>query len=102
MDSGEWSVRIKGRIDQDLVGGFLVSWPSDDESDLARLLGVQPKVRRFVPVIHVVQVVHILERHAENAAASKIDCRSARLVGFERLGDDLAPAWFLRERDTSL
>ena len=72
MDGDEWSGGIKWRVDQDFVGGFLVSGPSNHESDLARLRRVQPKIRRFVSIVHVVEVVHILEWHSENAVPSEV------------------------------
>jgi len=97
IDSDKWGGGIKRCIDEDLVSGFLVSGPSDDESNLTGLHGIQPKVYRFVGVVHVVEVMHILEGHSKDAVASEINCRSVLWSGFDRLGDNLAAAWFLGE-----
>ena len=102
IDGDEWGGRIKRCVDEDLVSGFLVSRPSDDESDLARLHRVQPKICWFVSIVHVVEVVHILEGHSENAVAGEIDRRSVRGSRFDPLGNNLAAIWFLWERDAGL
>jgi len=67
---------MERRIDEDLVSSFFVSRPSDDESDLARFHGVEPKIYQFVPVVHAIEVVHILERHSEDTVAGEIHRRS--------------------------
>ena len=102
IDSDEWGGRIKRCIDEDLVSGFLVSTPSDDEGDMTGLHWIQPKIYRFVSVVHAVEVIHILEGHSKNAIAGEIDRRSVLGFGFDRLGDNLAPTWFLWERNTGL
>ena len=73
MDGEEWSVGVKRYVSRDVVGGFLVPRPSDDESDPTRLHRVQSKICRFVSVVHAAEVVHILEGHSEDAVAGEVD-----------------------------
>lgn len=73
IDGDQWGGGIKRYIDEDLIGGFFVSRPSDDEGDPARLRRIQPEICWFVSIVHIVEIVHILEGHSENAVASEID-----------------------------
>lgn len=75
IDSDEWGGRIKRCIDGNLVSGFLVSWPSDDERNLARLHRIKPKIYRFMSIVHIVEVVHVPEGHSEDAVSCEIDRR---------------------------
>ena len=102
INGDEWGGGIKRCVDGDLVSGFLVPRPSDDKSDPIGLDRVQPKIYRFVSVVHVVKVVHILEGHSEDAIAGEIDCGSVSSSGFDSLGNNLAATWFLRERSARL
>lgn len=102
IDGDEWGRGIEGYVDDDVVGGLPVSGPGDDESDRARLHGVQPEVCWFFSVVHVIEIVHIPERDPEDPIASEIDRRSFPRPGFDRLGDNHTATWFLWETGASL
>jgi len=72
----EWGGGIKRCVDEDLVSGFFVSWPSNDEGDLTGFNRIESKIYWFISVVHAVEVVHIPEGHSEDAMSCEIDGRS--------------------------
>ena len=75
VDSDEWGGGIERCVNEDLVSGFLVSRPSYNKSDSPGHRRVQPKVYRFISVVHIVEIVHVSEGHSEGTIACEVDCR---------------------------